>query len=280
MARIRDDQASNPLKAMRGARRFDPAMFLETAAKGRVISTHPKKQIIFAQGDAADSVFYIKKGKVKVTVLSTQGKEAVVAILGIDEFVGEGCLIGQPKRLATASAMTECLIMRVALHQKELVTEVEGNKFVVYNAAVAVTMEQKIRQASDWSFILPGAFSPHTQENTMDKDRIEGAAEQAKGKVKEVAGKVTGDSKLEGEGKADQVAGKIQKRLAASRIRCAANNRATKGKSLAGCRAFFFSSNFRHRLNDAKHNRTSESGTKSCWTSYLGWTDPRPRKIR
>jgi len=94
-------------------RRFDPAVFLETAAKGRVISTHPKKQIIFAQGDAADAVFYIKKGKVKVTVVSTQGKEAVVAILGIDEFVGEGCLIGQPKRLATASAMTECVIMRV-----------------------------------------------------------------------------------------------------------------------------------------------------------------------
>ena len=101
------------LKKKGGNRRFDPAVFLETAAKGRVISTHPKKHIIFAQGDAADAVFYIKKGKVKVTVVSTQGKEAVVAILGIDEFVGEGCLIGQPKRLATASAMTECLIMRV-----------------------------------------------------------------------------------------------------------------------------------------------------------------------
>ena len=58
--------------------------------------------------------------------------------------------------------------------------------------------------------MLLGAFSPHTQENTMDKDRIEGAVAQAKGKVKEVAGKVTGDSKLEAEGKADQVAGKVQ----------------------------------------------------------------------
>ena len=101
------------LKKKRGNRRFDPAVFLETAAKGRVISTHPKKHIIFAQGDAADAVFYIKSGKVKVTVVSTQGKEAVVAILGMDEFVGEGCLIGQPKRLATASAMTDCVIMRV-----------------------------------------------------------------------------------------------------------------------------------------------------------------------
>ena len=88
-------------------------MFLETAAKGRIISTHRKKQIIFAQGDAADAVFYIKKGKVKVTVVSKHGKEAVVAILGADEFLGEGCLIGQPKRLATATAMTECVTMRV-----------------------------------------------------------------------------------------------------------------------------------------------------------------------
>jgi CRP-like cAMP-binding protein len=92
---------------------FDPAAFLETAAKGRTVTTHPKKQIIFEQGDAADAVFYIKTGKIKVTVLSTEGREAVVAILGADEFLGEGCLIGQPKRLATATAMTECVTMRV-----------------------------------------------------------------------------------------------------------------------------------------------------------------------
>ena len=96
-----------------GTKRFDPAVFLETAAQGRTISAHRKKKIIFAQGDAADAVFYIKKGKVKVTVLSKQGKEAVVALLGTDEFVGEGCLIGQPKRLATATAMSECVTMRV-----------------------------------------------------------------------------------------------------------------------------------------------------------------------
>src|SRR5689334_24494598 len=102
----------------RGSRRFDPAVFLETAAKGRVITTHSKKQVIFAQGDAADAVFYIKKGKVKVTVVSAQGKEAVVAIMGVDEFVGEGCLIGQPKRLATASAMTECEIGRASCRER------------------------------------------------------------------------------------------------------------------------------------------------------------------
>jgi CRP/FNR family cyclic AMP-dependent transcriptional regulator len=98
-------------KTSRRARRFDPAEFLETAAKGRVISMHPRKQIIFTQGDVADAVIYIKK--VKVTVVSKQGKEAVVAILGTDEFLGEGCLIGQPKRLATATAMTDCVTMRV-----------------------------------------------------------------------------------------------------------------------------------------------------------------------
>jgi len=104
---------SSPPKTPRHARRFDPVEFLETAAKGRIISTHQKKQVIFAQGDVADAVIYIKKGKVKVTVVSKQGKEAVVAILGADEFLGEGCLIGQPKRLATATTMTDCVTMRV-----------------------------------------------------------------------------------------------------------------------------------------------------------------------
>jgi CRP/FNR family cyclic AMP-dependent transcriptional regulator len=92
---------------------FDPATFLETNASGRVIATHSKKDVIFSQGDDADSIFYIRKGKVKVAIVSKQGKEAVVALLGPDEFVGEGCLIGQLKRLATASAMTECETMRV-----------------------------------------------------------------------------------------------------------------------------------------------------------------------
>ena len=100
-------------KTAKGWRRFDPALFFDTAAKGRTIAKHRKSEIIFSQGDEANAVFYIKKGKVKVTVISKQGKEAVVAILGIDEFVGEGCLIGQPKRLATASAMSECVTMRV-----------------------------------------------------------------------------------------------------------------------------------------------------------------------
>jgi CRP-like cAMP-binding protein len=90
------------------------AAVLEIAAKGRTLLTHRKKEVIFSQGNVADAVYYIKKGKVKVTVVSKQGKEAVVAIMGVNEFIGEGCLIGQTKRLATASAMTECETMRVA----------------------------------------------------------------------------------------------------------------------------------------------------------------------
>src|SRR6185437_4308023 len=113
--RVQGARMSNQSKApkiSKGARRFDSAEFLETTAKGRIISAHKKKQVVFAQGDSADSVFYIKKGKIKVTVVSKQGKEAVVAILGTDQFLGEGCLIGQPKRLATATAMTDCVTMR------------------------------------------------------------------------------------------------------------------------------------------------------------------------
>lgn len=72
-----------------------------------------KNQKLFAQGDNANAVFYIHKGRVKVTVISAHGKEAVIAILGKDEFVGEGCLAGQKVRIATATAITECEIMRI-----------------------------------------------------------------------------------------------------------------------------------------------------------------------
>jgi CRP/FNR family cyclic AMP-dependent transcriptional regulator len=92
---------------------FDPEAFLAKANGGRTISQYRKNQIVFSQGDLADSVFYIHDGKVKVTVISEQGKEAVVAVLGSDEFCGEGCLTGQSRRVATATAMTECKLMRL-----------------------------------------------------------------------------------------------------------------------------------------------------------------------
>ena len=92
---------------------FDLTAFFQTVAQGRSITTYRKNEIIFSQGDAADAVFYIKDGKVKIAVVSKQGKEAVVALLGTNEFFGEGCLIGQPKRLAAAITMSDCTIMRV-----------------------------------------------------------------------------------------------------------------------------------------------------------------------
>ena len=92
---------------------FDVEAFLTTVDGGRTISTYQINQAVFSQGGAADSVFYIQKGKVKVTVLSDEGKEAIVAILGEGDFVGENCLIGQPRRIATATAITESVIMRL-----------------------------------------------------------------------------------------------------------------------------------------------------------------------
>jgi CRP/FNR family cyclic AMP-dependent transcriptional regulator len=90
-------------------RTFDVDAFLTTVNGGRTISRYREDQVVYSQGDAADSVFYVQSGKVKVTVVSKQGKEAVVTILGEGAFVGEGCLTGQPRRLATAVAMTECV---------------------------------------------------------------------------------------------------------------------------------------------------------------------------
>ena len=92
---------------------FDPKSFLAKIGEGRTISKYRKDEIVVSQGDLADAVFYIQKGKVKVTVVSDQGKEAVVALLGAAEFCGEGCLAGQPRRIATVTAITECTIMRL-----------------------------------------------------------------------------------------------------------------------------------------------------------------------
>jgi CRP/FNR family transcriptional regulator, cyclic AMP receptor protein len=93
---------------------FDPKVFLAKVNGGRVISNYRKDQTVFRQGDPANSVFYIQSGKVKATVVSEQGKEAVVAILAADDFFGEGCLAGQPLRLSTLSAMMESVIVRIA----------------------------------------------------------------------------------------------------------------------------------------------------------------------
>ena len=93
---------------------FDPKAFFSTVDRGRKVSAFARNAVIFRQSDAADAVFYIQKGRIKIVVTSKQSKEAVVGVLGVGDFFGEGCLIGQPLRLATAKAMTDSEVVRVA----------------------------------------------------------------------------------------------------------------------------------------------------------------------
>lgn len=93
---------------------FDPKVFLATANRGHTVSDLRREEVVFQQSAEADAVFYIQKGKIKIVVTSKHGKEAVVGILEPGEFFGEGCLIGQPLRLATAKAMTESQVVRVS----------------------------------------------------------------------------------------------------------------------------------------------------------------------
>jgi len=106
----RKSRAALPKK---GKSSFDPKAFLARVGDGRSLAKYRKSQIVFSQGEIGDAVFYIQKGKVKVTVVSEQGKEAVVAILGTDEFFGEGCLAGQAQRMSTVAAMTDAVIVRL-----------------------------------------------------------------------------------------------------------------------------------------------------------------------
>ena len=92
---------------------FDPHLFLTKLAAGKTIRQYKSDESVFSQGDAADAVFYIQSGKVKLTAVSAQGKEAVVAILPEGSFFGEGCLAGQPLRMATATAVQRAAIIRV-----------------------------------------------------------------------------------------------------------------------------------------------------------------------
>jgi CRP/FNR family cyclic AMP-dependent transcriptional regulator len=92
---------------------FDPKLFLAKVGEGRKIADYSKNQVIFSQADPANTVFYIQKGKVKLTVVSDAGKEAVIAILGAGDFLGEGSLAGRPLRMATAAAISDCSIVQI-----------------------------------------------------------------------------------------------------------------------------------------------------------------------
>jgi len=128
-------------------RAFDPDTFLATIGGGRKSLTVPRKQGIFNQGDAADAVFYIHKGKVRLSVVSKIGKEATIAILGDGNFFGEGALAGQAFRMGSAAAMTDCQLLRIekkammaALHREHAFSDM----FVAYLLARNIRYEEDL----------------------------------------------------------------------------------------------------------------------------------------
>jgi CRP-like cAMP-binding protein len=123
---------------------FNAKSFLARVGNGRSIGKYRKGQIVFSQGDAGDAVFYIQKGRAKLTVVSEQGKEAVIAILGADEFFGEGCLAGQSQRIATVTTMADSVIARLeksaiikAIHQEPALSE----KFIAHLLGRSIRIE-------------------------------------------------------------------------------------------------------------------------------------------
>jgi len=126
---------------------FDPRSFLATIGEGRTVVAFPKRQRIFAQGDAADAVFYIQEGKVRLTVVSKVGKEATLGILSEGQFFGEGSLAGQALRMGSATAMTDCELLRIdkkammlALHREHEFSDM----FVAYLLARNIRYEEDL----------------------------------------------------------------------------------------------------------------------------------------
>ena len=126
---------------------FDPRQFLVTIGEGRKVVAFPKKQTIFAQGDSADAVFYIQAGKIRLTVVSKIGKEATLGILGEGQFFGEGSLAGQALRMGSATAMTDCELLRIdkktmmlALHREHTLSDL----FVAYLLARNIRYEEDL----------------------------------------------------------------------------------------------------------------------------------------
>ena len=138
---------SSATQTKKKSREFDPNTFLATIGEGRKNLTFPKKQGIFTQGDMADAVFYIQKGKVKLTVVSKTGREATIGILSEGDFFGEGTLAGQAMRMGSAAAMTDCEILRIdkkammnALHREHAFSDL----FVAYLLARNVRYEEDL----------------------------------------------------------------------------------------------------------------------------------------
>ena len=126
--------------------KFDPKKFLATINGGRKILAFAKKQTIFSQGDPSDAVFYVRQGKVKLNVVSTIGKEATIAVLNEGDFFGEGCLTGQPLRLGSATAMTDCSVMRI---EKQAMAKVLHREHAFADMFVAYLLTRNIRYEAD-----------------------------------------------------------------------------------------------------------------------------------
>jgi CRP/FNR family transcriptional regulator, cyclic AMP receptor protein len=121
---------ASPTKSANKKRGFDPKEFLATIGEGRQLVNFPRRRIIFAQGDEADAIFYLQEGKVRLTVVSKSGKEATLGILGQGGFFGEGSLAGQPLRIGSATAMTDCRLLQIdkkammlALHRENTLSD-------------------------------------------------------------------------------------------------------------------------------------------------------------
>jgi CRP/FNR family transcriptional regulator, cyclic AMP receptor protein len=125
--------------------RFDPKVFLATVNGGRTASEYQKDGVVFLQGDPANAVFYVQMGKIKIVVTSEQGKEAVVAVLGEGAFFGEGCLIGQPLRLATVKAITDSKVMRIEKEEMVRVLAAEP-KFGALFTAHLLTRNSRVEE--------------------------------------------------------------------------------------------------------------------------------------
>ena len=134
------------VSAAKRRRKFDPKSFLSTIDGGRIIATFIKKQRVFVQGDSSDAVFYIQKGKVRLSVVSKSGKEATIGVLNERDFFGEGCLAGQPLRMCTAIAMTDCVLMRI---DKKSMMAVIHREHTFSDMFVAYLLTRNIRYEED-----------------------------------------------------------------------------------------------------------------------------------
>ena len=135
---------------------FDPAAFLAKAGDGKTLATFRKGQVVYAQSDAADSIFYIQKGKIKLTVVSNSGKEAVIALLSPGDFFGEGCLAGRQVRLSTASALSDCSVMRLqkativgAIHEEPAFSELFLKHLLTRNIRIEEDLVDQLFNSSE-----------------------------------------------------------------------------------------------------------------------------------